>query len=91
MSRTWKVSSTGFDLQLGGFECKVYHNDLLNTKSQVDFDRMLQVHMLDQNEEDNDMSWECHKVVDYCKEKGDVNSSIHKCLMEWNDIHETKS
>jgi hypothetical protein len=41
----------------------------MNTKSQVDFDRLLQLHMLDQTEEDNDMSWECHKVVDYCKEK----------------------
>jgi hypothetical protein len=47
--------------------------------------------MLDQTEENNDMSWECHKVVDYCKEKGDVNSSNHKCLMEWNDINKTKS
>jgi hypothetical protein len=25
--------------------------------------------MLDNTEEDNDMSWECHKVVDYRKEK----------------------
>jgi hypothetical protein len=33
----------------------------------------------------------CHKVVDYCKEKGDVNSSNHKCLVEWNDINKTKS
>jgi hypothetical protein len=66
------------DLQLGIVECKVYHNDLLNAKSQVDFDRLL-LHMLDNTEEDNDMSWECHKVVDYCKVKGDVNSSNHKC------------
>jgi hypothetical protein len=63
----------------------------MNTKSQIDFDRLLQLHMLDQTEEDDDMSWKCHKVVDYCKEKGDVNSSNHKCLMEWNDINRTKS
>jgi hypothetical protein len=37
------------------------------------------------------MSWECHKVVDYCKEKGDVNSLKHKCLVEWNDVNKTKS
>jgi hypothetical protein len=55
----------------------------MNTKSQIDFDRLLHLQMLDQTEEDNDMSWECHKVVDYCKEKGDVNSSNHKCLVEW--------
>jgi hypothetical protein len=63
----------------------------MNTKSQVDFDRLLQLHMLYKTEEDNDMSWECHKVVDYCKEKGDVNSSNHKCLVEWNDVNENKS
>jgi hypothetical protein len=72
-------------------ECKVYHSVLLNTKSQIDFDRLLQLNMLDQTEEDNDMSWECHKVVDYCKEKGGVNSSNHKCLVEWNDINKNKS
>jgi hypothetical protein len=79
------------DLQLGVLECKVYHNVLMNTKSQVDFDRLLQLHILDQTEEDNDMSWECHKVVDYCKEKGDVNSLNHKCLVEWNNVNKTKS
>jgi hypothetical protein len=57
------------DLKLGVLECKVYHNVLVNTKSQIDFDRLLQLHMLDQTEEDDDVSWEFHKVVDYCKEK----------------------
>jgi hypothetical protein len=47
--------------------------------------------MLDNTEEDNDMSWECHKVVEYCKEKGDDDSSNHKCLVEWNDLNKTKS
>jgi hypothetical protein len=37
------------------------------------------------------MSWEWCKVVDYSKEKGDVNSSYHKCLVEWNDVNKTKS
>jgi hypothetical protein len=63
----------------------------MNTKSQIDFDCLLQLLMLDQTEEDNDMSWECHKVVDYCKEKGDVNNSNHKCLVKWNDINKNKS
>jgi hypothetical protein len=31
------------DLQLGVVECKVYHNVLMNTKCQVDFDRLLQL------------------------------------------------
>jgi hypothetical protein len=47
--------------------------------------------MLDSTEEDKDMSCECHKVVVYSKEKGDVNSSNHKCLVEWNDVNKTKS
>jgi hypothetical protein len=63
----------------------------LNTKSQVDFDHLLQLHVLDKTEEDNYMSWECCKVVDYFKEKGDDQSSNHKCLVEWNDINKTKS
>jgi hypothetical protein len=33
-----------------------YHNVLLNTKSQVDFDCLLQLHMLDDTEEDKYMS-----------------------------------
>jgi hypothetical protein len=79
------------DLQLGVLECKVYHRVLMNTKSQVYFDCLLQLHMLYNTEEDKYMSWEFHKVVDYCKEKGDVNSSSHKCLLEWNDINKNKS
>jgi NAD-specific glutamate dehydrogenase len=47
--------------------------------------------MLDNTEEDKDMSWECCKVVDYFKEKGDVNSSNHKCLVKWNDINNSNS
>jgi hypothetical protein len=38
------------DLQLEVVECKVYHNVLLTTKSQVDFDRLLQIHMLNHTE-----------------------------------------
>jgi hypothetical protein len=63
----------------------------MNTIAKVDFDRFLQLLMLDKTEKDNDMFWECCKLVDYCKEKGDVNSSNHKCLVEWNDINKTKS
>jgi hypothetical protein len=43
-------------LKLGVVEYKVYHNVLMNTKSQVDFDRLLQLHMLDQTEEYKDIS-----------------------------------
>jgi hypothetical protein len=64
------------DLKLGVLECKVYHNVLLNTKYQFDFDRLLQLHMLNNTEEDNDMSWEYCKVVDYCKEKEITTTQI---------------
>jgi hypothetical protein len=46
-------------------------NFLLNTKYQVNFDYLIQLHMLDKIEKDKDMSCKCCKVVDYCKEKGD--------------------
>jgi hypothetical protein len=50
------AKSQAQDLQLGVLECKVYHNIVLNTKSQVNFDRLLQQHMFNQTEEDNHMS-----------------------------------
>jgi hypothetical protein len=79
------------DLQLGVVECKVYHNVLMKTKSHVDFDCLSQLHLLDKTEENKDMSWKCYKVVEYFKEKGDLNISNHKCLVEGNDINKTKS
>jgi hypothetical protein len=51
----------------------------LNNKSHIDFDRLLQLHMLNYTEVDNDISWQSCKVVDYFKEKGDHNSSNKKC------------
>jgi hypothetical protein len=44
------------DLQLGVVECKVYHNVLMIIEYQADVDCLLQLHMLDKTEEDNDMS-----------------------------------
>jgi hypothetical protein len=81
------------DFQLGVVECKFYHNVLMNTKSQLDFVCCLQLHMLDKNEEDNDMSWEDYKVVDYCKEKEIITAQIISVWLnvEWNDINKTKS
>jgi hypothetical protein len=72
-------------------ECKVYHSALLHTKSQVDFDRLLQLHMLDKIEDKKDISWELGKLVDYCKEKGDDHGSNHKCLVKRKVINKTKS
>jgi hypothetical protein len=44
------------DSQLGILVYKANHNVLLNTESQVDFDRLLQIHMLYKTEKYNDMS-----------------------------------
>jgi hypothetical protein len=40
-------NSQAQDLRFGVLECKVYHSVLMNTKSQVDFDCLLQLDMLD--------------------------------------------
>jgi hypothetical protein len=42
-------------LQLRVVECKVYHNVLMNVKSQIDFDCLLQLHMLDNTEAEQDL------------------------------------
>jgi hypothetical protein len=41
-------------------ECKVYHNVLMNTKSQVDFDCLLQLHILDKTGD----NWTVNDKVD---------------------------
>jgi NDP-sugar pyrophosphorylase family protein len=51
----------------------------------------MQLHMLDNTEVDNDMSWGSQKLIYYCKEKGHDYGSNHKCLVEWNDINKNKS
>jgi hypothetical protein len=53
------------DLQLGVLECKNFLTVFLNTKSQVHFDLLLQLRMLDQTEKDKDIYWECCKLVGY--------------------------
>jgi hypothetical protein len=78
------------DLQLGVLECKIYRNAVMNTKYH-DFDCLSPLHKLDKTEEDKDMTWKCCNIVDHCKEKGDVNSSNHKCLVEWDDINKINS
>jgi hypothetical protein len=52
------------DLQLGLLEYKVYHNIILNTKSQIDFDHLLQLHMLDKTDKYKVMPWEFCKTVE---------------------------
>jgi hypothetical protein len=79
------------NLQLGVLERNVYHHVLINTKSQIDVDCLLQPHMLDNTGKDKEMSWESYYIDEYCKEIRDNHSSNHKCLAECNDINKTKS
>jgi hypothetical protein len=44
------------DLQFSVLECNVYHCVLMNTKYQIDFDCLLQLHMLDKTDKDKDIS-----------------------------------
>jgi hypothetical protein len=52
---------------------------------------LLQLHILDNTEEDKHMSQEFLKAPTYHKEKEGDHSSNHKCLVECNDINKTKS
>jgi hypothetical protein len=51
------------DLHLGIPECQIYHSALTGSKSQIEQDRLHQVHLLDRLEDDQDMSWDCTKVL----------------------------
>jgi hypothetical protein len=75
------------DLRLGIPECQIYHSALTGSKSQIEQDRLHQLHLLDRLEDDQDKSWECTKVLKYCEEIGMNTSTNHKCLVEWNDIN----
>ena len=84
----------GFDnakLQLGALECKVYHNVLMKSKSQIDFDRLRQIHYLDKAEEDRENSWECSKVLKHYEDRREDGNIQHNLLVEWNDINKTRS
>jgi hypothetical protein len=63
----------------------------MNSKSQIDFDCLRQMHVLDMDEKDGDMSWGCSKVLEYCEEKGADFCTKRKCLVEWNDINKSQS
>jgi hypothetical protein len=60
-------------LQLGALECKAYHNVLMKSNSQIDFDRLHRIHNLDKVEEDRDRvnSWECSKVLKHYEDRGE--------------------
>jgi hypothetical protein len=53
------------DLRLGipESECQIYHSALTGSKSQIELDRLHQLHILDRLEDDQDKSWECTKVL----------------------------
>jgi hypothetical protein len=56
------------DLHLGirESECQIYHSALTGSKSQIELDRLHQLHILDRVDDDQDKSWECTKVLKKC-------------------------
>jgi hypothetical protein len=63
----------------------------MDNKSQVDFDRLCQIHVLGKTEEYKYMVWECTMLVEYYREDGDNYSTNHKCLVGWNDNKKSES
>jgi hypothetical protein len=59
--------------------------------TQVEFDCLCQLHLLDKTEKDKDISWECTMLNDYCSKKGEDNSTHHECLVEWNANNKSKA
>jgi hypothetical protein len=56
-------------LLLGGLECKAHNNVLMDSKSQIEFDCLSQIHELDMAE-NAVMSLECSRGLEYCEERG---------------------
>jgi hypothetical protein len=73
---------------LGTFECMIYHNALMMPKSQSELDWLRQLH---KTEDDLNESWECTQVLKYCEDSGMYMSTIHNCLVEWDDMNKTQS
>jgi hypothetical protein len=79
------------DLHLGVPKCQNYHSALTGSKSQIELDRLHQLHLLDRLEDEQDKSSECTKVLKYCEEKGMNTTTNHKCLVKWSDINKSQS
>ena len=52
----------------------MYHNVLMKSKSQIDFDCLCQIHDLDKAEEDRENSWQCSKVLKHYEDRGEDDS-----------------
>jgi hypothetical protein len=74
------------DLQLCTNECKMYHDGSIKFESQVDFDRLRNLHLLDKNEVGY-TSWKCIKMLKYNEDRGAIDGHQYNCLVEWNNIN----
>jgi hypothetical protein len=83
-------TNTTDDLQLGTNECKMYHDGLMRLKTQVDFDRLRNLHLLDKNEV-GDTSWQCIMTLKYNEDRGAKDGHQRNCLVEWNNVNKTQS
>ena len=52
----------------------------MKSNTQIDFDRLCQIHSLDKAEEDRWNSWECFKVLKYYEDRGEDGNIQHTLL-----------
>jgi hypothetical protein len=81
--------NTRDNLQLWTHECKMYHDGLIKLRSQVDFDRLLNLYLLDKIE-DGDTSWQGLKILKYNEDWRAIDGYEYSCLVEWNNIKKTQ-
>jgi hypothetical protein len=53
----------------------MYHDGLMKLKSQVDFDCLCKVHLLDKDEENGESSWKCLKTLKNNEDRGAVDGN----------------
>jgi hypothetical protein len=68
----------------------MYHDGLIMLKSQVDFDHLRNLHLLDKNEV-GDTSWQYINMLKYNEDRRANNGHQCNCLVEWNNVNKTQS
>jgi hypothetical protein len=63
----------------------------MNFRSQIDFDYLHQLQVLESLEEYTDISWECCKEIEYIQEEGVIKSTNPDYLVKWNDFMKSES
>jgi hypothetical protein len=78
-------------LQLGSIECRACQSVILEPNVQCQLDHLRHLHVLDKNEDGDDRSWGCIKVLKYSEESKAYNNVDHRFLVEWKDLNRSQS